>query len=235
MAKPIIGITPQYDYDHGFIRIGENYMKAIKAAGGIPYLLPLEINQDDVGEIVDLFHGFVFSGGPDLDPFLFGEETIPQAGLVIDKRDNLEQKIFEAAYKKDKPLLGICRGMQAFNIFLGGTIYQDIETLYTSSISIGHYQKSANEVLSHSVEIVATSLLDEILNKETIKVNSFHHQGVKKLAPSLEAAAFSRDLLAEAIYSKTRNFLLAVQWHPEHLYNLDENQFKIFRAFIEAC
>lgn len=235
MEKPIIGITPQYDYKNNFVRIQANYLKAIKAAGGIPYLLPLEIDNSDLDQIIKQFDGFLFSGGPDIDPFLFNEETIPEGGIVLPERDKLEEAIFNHAYIHNKPMLGICRGLQAFNIFLGGSIYQDIEAQYFHNPSIGHYQKSADPVKTHSVKIMPDSLLHQIIPKETIKVNSFHHQAIKTLSPRLKTAALSPDSLIEAAYSLTKTFLLGVQWHPEHLYSFDPNQLALFKAFVNAC
>ena len=235
MKKPIIGITPQYDYNNNFVRIQNNYLKAIKAAGGIPFLLPLEIDKKDLDQIINHIDGFLFSGGPDIDPFLFGEETIPGGGIVIPERDAMEQATFSYAYKHDKPMLGVCRGLQAFNIFLGGTIYQDLTTQYLHSPSICHYQKSGDRVLTHSINIIPNTLLSSIIPKETIKVNSFHHQAIKSLSPNLKPAAKSKDSIIEAAYSVTRTFLLGVQWHPEHLYSFDNNQLAIFEAFILAC
>lgn len=235
MKKPIIGITPQYDSNNDFLRIQSNYMKAIKTAGGIPCLLPLDIDRNDLSLITNHFDGFLLPGGPDINPFLFGEETIPEGGLVLPERDKVEQIIFQAAYKANKPVLGICRGIQAINIFLGGSIYQDITAQYITNIPIGHYQKSANEVETHSINISPNSLLGKVLNKSVLRVNSFHHQAIRTLAPSLKVAASSQDSIIEAVYDPSKTFVLGVQWHPEHLYSFDENHMNIFKAFIQAC
>ncbi len=235
MIKPLIGITPQYDYDNNFIRIQAHYLEAISTAGGIPFLLPLDTDPNDIDQIIRNFDGFLFPGGPDIDPLSFGEETIPEGGIVLPKRDRIEKLIFESTYKTNKPLFGICRGLQAFNIFLKGTIYQDIGAQYDSSPRIGHYQKSADEVMSHTINIRSNSILDKLLKKTNIRVNSFHHQAINELAPSLEVAARSPDNLIEAAYSKSKPFLLGVQWHPEHLYSIDQDQFTIFKAFIDNC
>ncbi len=235
MKKPTIGITPQYDYNNNFVRIQGNYLKAIKAAGGIPYLLPLEIDTEDVKQIIKQFDGFLFPGGPDLDPFLFNEETIPQGGVVLPERDKIEQAIFLQAYENNKPMLGICRGLQAFNIFLGGNIYQDLKAQYSSNPSIGHYQKSADPVQTHSVDIIPNTLLSKILPSQTIKVNSFHHQAIKTLSPHLKASAISKDSLVEAAFDPSKSFVIGVQWHPEHLYLESPSHLALFQAFIKAC
>lgn len=235
MKKPIIGITPQYDYERDRIWIHPNYMGAIENAGGIPVLLPLDYDEKDGEKIANYFDGFLFPGGPDVDPFLFHEETIPEGGVVIPRRDKMEGNIFRYAYHLNKPMLGICRGIQVFNIFLGGTIFQDMDAQFPSSLPIGHYQKSGNEVCSHSVQINEGSLLQEIVKKDIIKVNSFHHQAIKDLAPSLEVSGTSLDTLIESVYDPHKKFLLGVQWHPEHLYQFDEDANKLFLAFVEAC
>lgn len=233
--KVLIGLTPQYDYQNNFLRIHSNYMKAIESAGGIGFLIPMDICDNDIEQVIELFDGFLFPGGPDLDPFLFNEETIAEGGIVLPQRDSLEKLIFKAAYKANKPMLGICRGIQAFNIFLGGTIYQDLKTQYKDGPLIGHYQKSADEVVSHSVNIDANSLLGYIISSEQIKVNSFHHQAIDKLAHNLKIAARSKDSVIESVYDPSMKFLLGVQWHPEHLYSFDKNQFRIFQEFINSC
>ncbi len=234
IRKPIIAITPQVDYKDDFLRIHSNYMKAIKASQAVPLLLPIDIDKEDVDQIINCFDGFLFTGGPDIDPFLFAEEPISECGVILPERDYLEEVIFKAAYKANKPMLGICRGIQAFNIFLGGTIYQDLKAQFKGDL-IGHYQKSADQVLTHTVNINDDSLLGQILNKEEIRVNSFHHQAISTLAPSLKTAATSKDSIIEAVYDPSKKFLLGVQWHPEHLYSFDLNHLKIFQALIKAC
>lgn len=266
MGKPIIGITPQYDYERNRVWIGPNYLEAIRSFGGIPILLPLEISADDLEEAANLCDGYLYTGGPDIDPFLFGEETIKGGGVVIPQRDRMEEYLFHIAIKSKKPVLGICRGIQILNVLLGGTLYQDIPTQYkpkwispkewqkdtaflsnphsyeeqsnsnlNSNLQLDHYQQSGNSVLTHSIFINKHSLLYDIVDKDYMRVNSFHHEGIKDLAPSLKVAAISPDSLIEAMYLPDHPFFLGVQWHPEHLFHTDYNAKAIFCAFIEAC
>jgi putative glutamine amidotransferase len=100
---------------------------------------------------------------------------------------------------------------------------------------LAHSQLSGNAVLSHSVAVEKDSLLFQLLGKEYLQVNSLHHQAIKDLAPSLEIAGKSPDSLIEAIDMPGRNFFLGVQWHPEHLFRSNEDAFKIFEAFVQAC
>ncbi|MDF2474112.1 MAG: peptidase [Anaerocolumna sp.] len=235
MKKPIIGLTPQYDSERDRIWIGPNYMNAIRAAGGIPILLPLHVKKEDLVVAAEMCDGFLFTGGSDISPFRFGEETIQQCGVVQPERDLMEEDLFSIAMESDKPILGICRGIQILNVFLGGTLYQDISTQFDSSVMLAHYQKSGNAVLSHNVIVEKDTLLCDIVGKEYMPVNSFHHQAIKDLAPTLEIAAVSPDSLIEAVYRPDKSFFLGVQWHPEHLYRKNEDALKIFEAFVDAC
>lgn len=235
MKKPLIGLTPQYDYERNRIWIGPNYMDAVRAAGGVPILLPLLIDKEELAVAADSCDGFLFTGGPDISPFRFREETIQGCGVVIPERDKMEEDLFHIAMESNKAILGICRGIQIFNVFLGGTLYQDIPIQLGKDTLIAHSQPSGNAVLSHSVAIEKESLLFSILAKKYIQVNSFHHQAIKDLAPSFEVAGTSPDSLIEAVYLRDRRFVLGVQWHPEHLFRTDEDSYKIFTAFVHAC
>lgn len=235
MKKPIIGLTPQYDYERNRVWIGPNYLNAIRRAGGVPLLLPLQADKEELSVAANLCDGFLFTGGPDIDPFRFGEETIRQGGVVVPERDKMEEDLFDIVLQTGKPVLGICRGIQILNVFLGGTIYQDIPAQFPSDLSIAHSQLSGNSVLSHSVLVKEDTLLSEILKKDYIKVNSFHHQAVRDVAPVLKVAGVSQDSLIEALYLPEHRFFLGVQWHPEHLYDTNEDALFIFKAFIAAC
>lgn len=245
MEKPIIGIAPQYDYEKNRIFVVQNYLNSIKLAGGIPVILPLNIERRELETIVELLDGVLFPGGPDIDPFTFGEETHENCGLVLPERDLLEESLFHLAYKRQKPILGICRGIQVLNVFLGGSLYQDLSEFkpyyhvnfdnLSTATPISHYQKSENHVLSHSILIEDNTLLSKITNQREIRVNSFHHQGIKELAPSLIVSARSKDFLVEAIEHPDYKFFLGVQWHPEHLSSFDKHAYNLFHGFIEAC
>ena len=233
--KPIIGVTPQFDSEHNRIKIETAYFKAIKEAGGIPILLPLHNNASDLKELVEHLDGIIFSGGPDVHPQYFGEDPIPECGVIVEERDELELNLVEIVMEKGIPILGICRGIQTINIALGGDIYQDIKTQTDFDIRIAHYQKSKDSIATHRVSIVPETLLSRIISEEQILVNSFHHQSVREVAESLTVAAYSNDGLVEAVTKEDYPFFLAVQWHPEELFATDKYAQQIFLEFVNAA
>lgn len=234
MKQPIIGVTPHLDQANNRVCIASNYLNSIKEAGGVPILLPLEADKSSLLRVSEVCDGFLFTGGPDITPFRFGEETIQQCGEVMPKRDEMEETLFHIAMKSEKPIFGICRGIQVLNVFLGGTLYQDISAQFPSSQKLAHSQNSARNVVTHSVFVEKDTLLQDILCKDYIQVNSFHHQAVKDVAPSLKIAGTSIDNMVEAVYLPGHKFFLAVQWHPEHLIYDSEDAFVLFKAFINA-
>lgn len=246
MKQPIIAISPQYDIERNRIWIGPNYLNSIKQAGGIPILLPLELDYEHIKILSKTVDGFLFPGGPDIAPHYFNEEPIENYGIIVPKRDTLEEYLFQVALDSNKPMLGICRGMQIFNVFLGGSLYQDIhqqyEPIYNLSDSglgknyrIEHYQKSDNPVQTHSIHIIKNTLLHAICNVSNIRVNSFHHQSIKNIADSLIPSAFSLDDVVESIEISIHPYFLGVQWHPEHLSIDCPYSKQIFASFIDAC
>lgn len=232
--KPLIGVTPQFDQEHNRVKIETAYFKSIRDAGGVPILLPLHNNVSDLIDLVDKLDGVVFTGGPDVNPMYFNEEAIPECGTIVKERDELELPLLTIAMERKLPVLGICRGIQAMNIALGGDIYQDIKAQTNFDVRIAHYQKSKDSTATHKVSITQGTLLSRIVGKSEIWVNSFHHQAVRNVADGLTVAAVASDGLVEAVTKEDYPFFLAVQWHPEELFAQDEYAQKIFNEFIIA-
>ncbi len=234
MGKPVIGVMPQYSAESGRIMVTANYFHAVRQAGGIPVLLPLFSECFDIEGILDRFDGFLFPGGPDINPLLFGEETLPECGNIVPERDTLELGLMSGILRSGKPVFGICRGIQVMNVALGGTLFQDIPS-QTGEQKVGHYQKAGNAVLTHSVRLEKNTLLYDIVKKERITVNSFHHQSCKILGEGLVLNASAADGIIEAAALKNHRFFLGVQWHPEHLYGLDDAMTKVWDTFVGLC
>lgn len=230
--KPIIGVMPLWDDKLNSIWMLPDYMDCIRESGGIPVIFPLTASEDDICRLAEMCDGFLLTGGHDVSPKIYGEKPLNELVSCCEERDKTESVILEKAIKDDKPLLGICRGIQFINAKLGGTLYQDIPSQCPSGIE--HHQHAPYDIPCHEVEIVENSPMYNCLGAESILVNSYHHQAVKQTAPALEIMARSPDGLAEALYMPSRRFLWAVQWHPEFLYKKDVYSRKIFDAFIAS-
>ena len=235
MRKPLIGLTPYHDTDNHDIKMRPTYLRALKAAGAIPVVMPLEASKDDLLQLTDELDGFLFAGGPDVHPFLFGKETREGCGNVSKERDQMELTLLPLILALGKPVLGICRGIQILNIGLGGDIWQDIPSQVKRDFPIAHSQPFYYNMPSHTVTLLDDSLLSSIAGKSELKVNSMHHQAVREVAPGLVATAWSPDQLVEAIEMPGYPFFLGVQWHPEYLWEKDDVALRMFQTFVDAC
>jgi putative glutamine amidotransferase len=209
------------------------YMDGITGAGGLPLLLPLTTDEAVLKQIAGICAGFLFTGGHDLSPSLYGEAPA-FCGPVCEVRDTMEKILFSlAVLEQHKSALGICRGIQLFNVLLGGTLYQDIPAQFTES-TLSHQPPPPYNRVAHQVRIESGSPLHEVLGVASLGVNSCHHQGIAKLAPELIPMARAEDGLIEGVCMKDQPFVWAVQWHPEMALG-EENSQKLFRAFVAAC
>ena len=156
----------------------------------------------------------------------------PTCGELCPARDTLEQELLNRALEQDKPILGICRGLQILNVTLGGTLYQDLPTEHPSEIE--HSMKPPYDQAAHTVRILPDTPLAALLQKQELGVNSCHHQAIRSLAPSLVEMARSTDDLIEAMYLPGKTFVWGVQWHPELSFRTDEDSRKMFMALVTA-
>lgn len=230
--KPLIGVMPLWDDDKESVWMLPGYLEGIRQAGGIPVILPFTSENDELEQLAKMCDGFLFTGGHDVSPELYSEKSVNDSVICCKDRDEMESWYLKYAISSDKPLLGICRGIQFINAALGGTLYQDLPTQHSSEID--HHQKPPYDISVHTVSIVKDSPLGKLLDTEQLSVNSYHHQAVKDLSPRLKAMAISTDGLIEAVFMPEHRFLWAVQWHPEFSYLTDINSRKIFKAFIDS-
>ncbi len=239
--RPMISLTTTLDPrggDHGEPRVGiyANYLHVLQRVGVIPQLVCPAHDADSVETLVRAGSGLVLSGGEDIDPSRYGEEPIPQLEEVNLVRDAMEWRALEAALELDMPVLGICRGLQLLNVFLGGTLYQDLATQRQDMIK--HLQEAPWGHHHHTVRCSPDSHLQRVLGDcGPLAINSFHHQAVKDLAPGVRCTAQAEDGLIEAIESERHRWVVGVQWHPERheadAPNTDPN-IRIFEAFVGA-
>lgn len=231
--KPIIGITTDLEKNEKHM-LNNTYVNAVIHAGGLPILLPIGI-EEDVEQFAGLIDGLLLTGGGDLDPTIFGEEPHVLLGSVEPARDAVELNLFKEVLAINKPILGVCRGLQVINIALGGNMYQDIYAQKEGDL-LQHSQKALRTHGSHFVQVEKDSLLESITKTNQIKVNSFHHQAVKDIPTPLRISGVASDGVIEAIESTAHRFVLGVQWHPEALaQKSDAVSLQIFDAFIQKC
>lgn len=230
--KPVVGIMPLWDEEKNSIWMLPGYPDGIIQAGAVPVIFPFLDDKDEISRLVNICDGILFTGGQDVSPKLYGEEPLDGLVSCCEKRDAMEAIVLKLSMESEKPILGICRGIQFINAALGGTLYQDLPLQHPSNI--GHHQNAPYDAPAHEVSLIKGSPLQECLKTESLPVNSYHHQAVKRPAPELEVMAFSPDGLAEALYMPSQKFLWAVQWHPEYSYKTDQSSRKIFRAFVES-
>lgn len=191
--------------------------------GTYPLMLPGYNDENYIEHLSRILSGLILSGGGDVDPSLYNEENAGSKEINRE-RDEFEIKLIKKLYEKSKPILAICRGMQVLNVAFGGTLIQHIE---------GHYQKEARDVLTHDIFIRKGTKLYEIVKRENMKVNSFHHQALDKVAPLFIVSAVSPDGVIEAIEHLSSKFVIGVQFHPEYMH--DKEPFhNLFDAFIES-
>ena len=235
MRKPRIGITPLWDEEKKSIWMLPGYMDSIREAGGIPLILPLHMTEEEFVEVRDDFDGFLFTGGQDISPALYGEKKKACCGPVCEAKDTLETMIFSYCWSHDVPALGICRGLELMNALLGGTLYQDIDEERPLLHAPEHTMSFAYDWTAHFNHILEGTPLYARLGVPMLGVNSLHHQAVKKLSDSLVPMAMSEDGLVEAAYAPEKRFIWAVQWHPEYSYVYDGLDMAIFESFTEAA
>ena len=185
--KPVILLTPYFNTERDEPYMRPAFLKAVRHAGGIPVILPLDLTEADLAQLLEGADAVLFTGGPDVHPFFFGEETQAHCGNVCLRRDELELALLRLAMEAKKPILGVCRGVQILNIGLGGDIYQDIPSQFKEEFPIAHTQPFAYDIPSHTVSVTPGTLLARIAQNSVIKVNSMHHQAIGRLAPGLSA------------------------------------------------
>lgn len=213
--KTVIGLTcTKENVVNGSInRINTTYINVVLRSGGLPIIIPvLEDSKEALGYL-EIVNGIIFTGGGDIAAQYFGEEPIKDVDELCLDRDKIEMELLLEAYRRGKPILGICRGAQLINIALGGSIYQDIYTQVPNVL--GHSLKTNIQEGYHTINIHKESILFEIFQKEKLVVNSQHHQSIKSLGKNLKITSTSLDGIVEAIESTDERPVIGLQFHPE--------------------
>lgn len=231
--RPRIGVLPLHNCEKHTLWINPLYFGGIETAGGLPVLLPLSEDSRLWDVYLESFDGFIFTGGQDVSPHYYGQEPVPQCGYQSQLRDQQEIYMAKALLELDKPVLGICRGLQVMNVACGGSLYQDLPTQAPSPVV--HRQTMPYDLPHHQVTILPGSLLHRSIGLTNLSVNSMHHQAICTPAPGLLVSARAEDRIVEALEHPDKRFYLGVQWHPEHLWQSYPSSENLWAAFVSAC
>lgn len=226
--KPIIGIISNPGRNNRRVyRTNATYIERVIEAGGMPLIIPSKIALEDCKQIVEEIDGLLVPGGGDILPSLFGEETHPAVVYALKDNDLFEMELVRLARDHNKPIIGICRGLQVINVAFGGTLYQDIATQYKNEICHRQSRENTDEPM-HKVYLKEDSYISRILGKSIIDVNTLHHQSIKEMGEGLNNVGEAADGVIEAIESDD-GMIVGVQWHPEML----APKYKEFQSFFK--
>ena len=213
------------------------YFQALCAAGLTPKEIVMLSPADRAPVKAESLDGVLFTGGEDVAPALYGESR-RYATIRTDRaRDDFELALLEAAQEERIPILGICRGMQVINVKFGGALYQDLkfDPYAEGGFVVEHKQAGRRQEATHTVTLTEPESLLASAFQGCCRVNSLHHQAVRRVGRGLKVTAYSEDGLAEAVeYAGDYPFLMAVQWHPEEMTDQPEQK-KIFEQFLAKC
>jgi len=249
--RPVIGVPASFDYEKGAQLMSETYLAALREAGALPLILPLgggeEAVEGAIAAWAERCDGLLLSGGPDIDPARYGEPTLTSCGALSPLRDEMELPLAKRMVALDKPVLGICRGIQTLNVSLGGTLVQDIPTLFTRDIALQHAQNAPRWHATHPVTFTGEGRLftmfreagllnaKQMTEEFEIMVNTLHHQCLARLGEGLKVVAYAPDGVPEAVEHATARCTVGVQWHPEEMTSHHEHARRLFAWFVAQC
>ena len=229
----VIGVMPLWDAQRESYWMVPGYLQGLEQQGAVPLMLPLTDAPRELDYFLESCDGFLLTGGQDLDPAQYDRQDTGLCGETCPLRDRMDRYILTQAVERGKAVLGICRGLQLMNAAYGGTLYQDLPTQHPSPVS--HQMKPPYDRAAHQVALVEGTPLQQLLGVSSCGVNSYHHQGIDRLAAAFRPMAQAPDGLVEGIYMPHKPFVWAVQWHPEFSYRTDGNSQKLFQAFVQAA
>ena len=228
-VRPLIGISsyPRNGTRRSF-SVPCEYIDAVRKAGGVPIVLPPVLGP--VHEALDAISGLIFPGGGDIHPEHYGADDHDTTYGVCHERDHFELALARAALeRKALPIVCVCRGMQLLNVALGGDLIPHIPDVFGTTVV---HRTPDVQAIPHPVEIAAGSHLARVYGATTVTVQSVHHQAVGRLGEGLRAVAWAADGVVEAIESERHDFVVAVQWHPELDWAVDDGPYSLFDELV---
>lgn len=222
MSRPRIGITTSYN--DGRQSLDHYYIQAIEQSGGLPMIVPMFQTAEAMREFTDLLDGLVITGGPGITKGLLGTlpEDLPQVDPVRDAADTLAYDAMQ-----DRPVLGICYGMQFINAQAGGKIYADVMAQAEGAMT--HSPKRG--ATDHEVVLAEGSRIRQVFGVGALTVNTYHVQALAAVGEGLKAVGYAQDGVIEAIESDDGR-LTGVQFHPERMYDQTK---PLFEDFVARC
>jgi putative glutamine amidotransferase len=216
-VKPLIGLTAYEEtaawnqWEDRAALLPARYVRAVEKAGGLPVLIPVqELTAEDAKRLVGRLDGVILTGGPDVDPVLYGAVVHPKTSQPRHDRDVIETAVCEAA-SGSRPLLAICRGLQVLNVARGGTLHQHLPDLLGND----SHSPQAHGYGTHDVRLSSGTLLSKMIGSDSAPVPTHHHQAIERLGAGLTVTATADDGTIEAVEDPSVTFLVGVQWHPE--------------------
>lgn len=226
---PLIGVSVYYDKKKKFYGVYSRYTKAVETAGGIPIIVPIESNAT-LNLLIKHLDGIVLSGGFSLlKPREYLKKRFSSLKKMSPARYKFDSFLIKKAMKQQIPILAICRGAQMLNEVNGGTT-----CIHIKKSSIDHHQIPGTEP-THYIYLQENTRVKKIFGKNKLFVNSTHQHCIEKLAPHFRISARASDDVIEAIESKTHDFVVGVQFHPEKMIKKHPEMIRLFKALVEAA
>jgi len=231
MPQPIIGISSYgRDGDLPAFSIPCGYVDAVRAAGGLPLVLPP--GETGAERVFDVIDGLILAGGGDMAPEVYGGDSHETIYMVSEERDSFELNLAKGALERPHlPTLCICRGTQVLNVALGGTLYPHLPDEFGSKVN---HRLPPRLPTRHPVRVEGDTLLGQVLGATEVDTCSWHHQAIRQLGRTLRPVAWAPDGVIEAVEAANHPWCIGVQWHPEMQIG-EVVQDRLFAAFVEAA